>query len=62
MAASLRKKIDDMVKSKEAFMNKTLETKMFMAGKKLQEKNAMWQALWKDGTTRLSLTRRRRRP
>jgi hypothetical protein len=47
-ASSLRKKIDDIVKSKEMLTNKTLESKMLMAEMKNQELQAKWQAFSED--------------
>jgi hypothetical protein len=44
-ASSLRDKIDDMVKSKETLMKKTLEAKMMMTDKKIDMKQSRWEAI-----------------
>jgi hypothetical protein len=44
-SSSLSDKIDDMVKSKELLMTKTLEMKMMMHDKNMVMKHARWEAI-----------------
>jgi hypothetical protein len=44
-ASSLRDKVDDMVKSKEKLVHKTLDTNILIAEKKIEEKKTRWQAI-----------------
>jgi hypothetical protein len=44
-ASSIRDKMDDMLKSREHLVNKTLETKVMMMEKKSQEKQMRWELL-----------------
>jgi hypothetical protein len=58
-AASLRGKIDDMMKSKEVLEEKAMQTKMIIAGKKLEEKNTRWKVLREDEARRAAFEERR---
>ena len=48
-AASLREKLEQMVKSNESMVAKTLKEKQIMAEKKSQEKKERWHVLREDG-------------
>jgi hypothetical protein len=58
-ASSLRDKIDEMMKSKEHLVNKTLEAKMVMMEKKSQEKKARWELLREDQKRKAAVEERR---
>ena len=58
-AASLREKLDQMVKSNEMLSAKSLEAKQLMAEKKSKEKKERWHALWEDGMRKDEIERRR---
>jgi hypothetical protein len=57
--ASLRDKIDDMMKSKEVLVEKTMQTKMIITNKKLEEKNTRWKVLREDEACRAAFEERR---
>jgi hypothetical protein len=44
-SSSIRDKMDDMMKSREHLLNKTLETKVMSMDKKSQEKQMRWELL-----------------
>jgi hypothetical protein len=58
-AACLRDKIDDMMKSKEVLVEKAMQTKMIIAGKKFEEKNTRWKVLQEDEARRAAFEERR---
>jgi hypothetical protein len=47
-ASTIRDKMDDTLKSREHLINKTLEVKMMMMDKKIQEKQTRWELLRED--------------
>jgi hypothetical protein len=47
-ASTIRDKMDDTLKSRENLINKTLEVKMMMMDKKIQEKQTRWELLRED--------------
>jgi hypothetical protein len=55
----LRDKIDEMVKSKEHLVNKTLEAKMVMIEKEIQEKKARWELLREYEKCKVTMEERR---
>ena len=58
-AASLREKIDHMVKSNEALVIKTLEVKKEMVEKKAQEKQERWQLIKEEYLRKAAIEKRR---
>ncbi|KAE8807016.1 TGACG-sequence-specific DNA-binding protein TGA-2.1 [Hordeum vulgare] len=60
-ASSLRDKIDDMVRSNELMLPKTLETKKDLAEKKAREKQEKWQLLKDEGLCKATIEERRAR-
>jgi hypothetical protein len=58
-ASSIRDKIDDMIKSREHLVNKTLETKVMMMYKKSQEKQMRWELLQEDEKLKAAIDERR---
>jgi hypothetical protein len=47
-SSSIRDKMDDMMKSREHLVNKTLETKVMLMEKKSQENQMCWELLRED--------------
>jgi hypothetical protein len=58
-AGNLRDKIDDMMKSKEVLVEKTMQDKMIIANKKLEEKNTRWKVLRESEARRIAFEERR---
>jgi hypothetical protein len=58
-ASSIRDKTDDMIKSREHLVNKTLETKVMMMYKKSQEKQMRWELLQEDEKLKAAIDERR---
>ena len=58
-AASLRDKIDDMMKSKENLVNKALEAKMMIMERKSQEKQAKWELVRQDEMRKAAMEEKR---
>jgi hypothetical protein len=58
-AANLSKKIEEMVKSKEVYMDKALQAKMVMAEKKNAINQARWEAIREDDNRKAAIEERR---
>jgi hypothetical protein len=58
-ATNLGKKIEDMVKSKEVYMEKALQTKVLLADKKNAINQARWEAIREDDKSKHALEDRR---
>jgi hypothetical protein len=61
-SSSIRDKMDDMMKSREHLVNKTLETKVMLMEKKSQEKQMRWALLREDEKTRSASMRGEHEP
>jgi hypothetical protein len=59
-ASNIRNKMDDMMKSREHLVNKTLETKVMMM-EKSQEKQIRWELLREDEKLKGAIDERRAR-
>jgi hypothetical protein len=57
--ASIGSKVEEMVKSKEKLVEKTLETKLLIAEKKIQEKQMRWQAIREDDMRKAAVEEKR---
>jgi uncharacterized membrane protein YgcG len=55
----LTKKIEEMVKSKEVYMDKALQAKMVMAEKKNAINQARWEAIREDANRKAAMEERR---
>jgi hypothetical protein len=51
--------MDDMMKSREHLVNKTLETKVMLMEKKSQEKQIRWELLREDEKMKAGIDERR---
>jgi hypothetical protein len=60
-SSSIRDKMDDMMKSREHLVNKTLETKVMLMEKKSQEKQMRWELLQEDEKMKAAIDDRRSR-
>jgi hypothetical protein len=60
-SSSIRDKMDDMMKSREHLVNKTLETKVMLMEKKSQEKQMCWALLQEDEKMKAAIDERRAR-
>jgi hypothetical protein len=60
-SSSIRDKMDDMIKSREHLVNKTLETKVMLMEKKSQEKQIRWELLREDEKMKSAIDDRRAR-
>jgi hypothetical protein len=58
-AENLSKKIEEMVKSKEVYMDKALQAKMVMADKKNAINQARWEAIREDDNHKAAMEERR---
>jgi hypothetical protein len=57
--ASLRDNSDDMMKSKESLVDKTIQTNMLIPEKMIEEKNTRWKALQENKARRTAFEERR---
>jgi hypothetical protein len=57
--ASLRDNSDDMMKSKESLVDKTIQTNMLIPEKMIEEKNTRWKALLENEARRTAFEERR---
>jgi hypothetical protein len=60
-SSSIRDKMDDMMKSREHLVNKTLKTKVMLMEKKSQEKQMRWELLREDEKMKADINERRAR-
>jgi hypothetical protein len=60
-SSSIRDKMDDMMKSREHLVNKTLETKVMLMENKSQEKQMRWELLREDEKMKAGIDERRAR-
>jgi hypothetical protein len=60
-SSSIRDKMDDMMKSREHLVNKTLETKVILMEKKSQKKQMRWELLREDEKMKAAIDERRAR-
>jgi hypothetical protein len=60
-SSSIRGKMDDMMKSREHLVNKTLETKVMLMDKKIQEKQMRSELLREDEKLKAAIDERRPR-
>jgi hypothetical protein len=58
-ATNFSKKIEEMVKSKEVYMDKALQAKMAMADKKIAINQARWEAIREDDNHKAAMEERR---
>jgi hypothetical protein len=58
-SSSIRDKMDDMLKSWEHLVNKTLETKVILMEKKSPEKQMRWELLREDEKIKVSIDEKR---
>ena len=58
-ATSLREKLDEMVKSNETMVAKTLEAKHQLAERKAQEKKEKWEVLREEGKRKIEIEAKR---
>jgi hypothetical protein len=58
-SANMSSKIDEIVKTKEVFMSKSLEARMIMADKKNAMKQARWDAIRDDDKRNATLEKRK---
>jgi hypothetical protein len=58
-SSSIRDNMDDMMKSREYLVNKTLETKVMLMEKKSQEKQMCWELLREDEKIKTDINERR---